>query len=189
MQLALRRTLTSGDPAIKHTDPAMYVPYIVPKEQQTHVYKEISDAQNIARNHDEIMKQFDIAASHPGKMLGLGEGAVSQSRMSVLLMPILRDQEGKVSEFESGQIAKLLPTTGDRDVTIAAKRRGMEEFLLNKRSAPVAKSYNIDLSKFSSTSTDQSLRMSPQEQSYLDWAKKNPQDPRSSAIIKKLGVH
>lgn len=31
-------------------------------------------------------------------------------------------------------------------------------------------------------------RLSPQEQSYLQWAKQNPQDPRSAAVLKKLGM-
>lgn len=193
LQLAMRRSLMKqnapgGQQQFSQQDPAAYVPYVVPKEQQKEVFKEIKSAQDAKQNQAEIMKQFDIAASSPLKSIGVGQGAAAAKRMEALFLPMIHDQEGRVNEYEQKTLQQLMPTTGDTAKTLASKKEGLQSFINNKMAAPTARGFGINLENFQNTSRSPEASLSPQQQSFVQWAKQNPGNPKADMVLKKLGV-
>ena len=189
-QLSMRRMLQSGQGAAQQ-DPASYVPFVVPADRQKDVLHEIGQAQNAIQNSDAMMKHFDEATKENtvgGRASRLGFTPPSILAMRASMLPIIHDAEGRVNEFEQKTTSDLEPKPGDKESTIAAKRQALQQFLQQKAAAPNAKAFGIDLSKFASTSHNPEARLSPQQQSFAEWARSNPNDPRSAAVLKKLGI-
>jgi hypothetical protein len=108
--------------------------------------------------------------------------------MNMASLPLIHDLEGRVNEYEQKTVQDNLPQPGDRDSTIAAKRKALEQFFNQKASAPTAKGFGIDLDRFQSTSTKPEANLTPQQQSFANWAKANPNDARAKVVLKKLGL-
>ena len=68
------------------------------------------------------------------------------------MLPLIKDNEGRVNEFEHKAVQKFFPAPGDTDAKVAAKRKGFDEFIRTKAAAPTAKAYGIDLQKYPTTS-------------------------------------
>lgn len=189
-QIALRQTLMNGN--VRGIDPAQVVPYTVPAEHQKDVLTEIGKAQNATQNEQTIMQQFDKAAQENTIAnrighAGFNPGSVLQ--LNALSLPLIHDAEGRVNEYEAKTLHDLTPSPFDSDEKVAAKRQGYLNFIHSKQAAPMAKSYGIDLQRFNSTSSNPVDRMPQQHQDIVNWAKRNPNDPRSAIALKKLGVN
>ena len=70
-----------------------------------------------------------------------------------MMLPIIHDAEGRVNEFEQKTTSDLEPKPGDTAAKIQAKRQALEAFLNQKKSAPTAKGFGINLDNFGSTSS------------------------------------
>lgn len=138
------------------TDPQQLVPYLVPKEQQPEVSKQIGQAQAASKNENQMLQLFD-QASKENTVAKTGAGLLrtpgSMLTLTALGDPLIHDQDGRVNEFEKKDFQGLLPAPGDSDEKINQKRRGLQMFINNKKSAPLAKANNIDISRFNSTKT------------------------------------
>ncbi len=188
-QIAMRQALMQG--GVKNIDPAQVVPYMVPAEHQKDVLNEIGKAQNATQNEQQIMEQFDKAAqentiANRVGHLGFNPGSVLQ--LNALSLPMIHDAEGRINEFEAKTLHDLTPAPFDSPEKVAAKRQGYLNFIHSKQAAPMAKSYGINLQQFQSTSGNPVDRMPPQQRAIVEWAKRNPNDPRSAIALKKLGV-
>ena len=189
-QLGMRRMLQSGNTNLEGMDPAQLVPSIVPEAHQKDVLHEISQAQNAAHNGDIMMQNFDKATQEntiAGRIGRAGFAPPSILTMRALALPMIHDAEGRVNEFEQKTLNDLEPKPGDKESTIAAKKQALRAFLDQKASAPTAKSYGIDLNKFKSTGSPE-LRLPPQQQAMVQWARANPNNPNAQLVLKKLGV-
>jgi len=154
MQKQIQQSLMSGQP-MEQTDPAVLVPYRVPKEHQEAVYKEVERAQDTRRMGDAILKAFDNAANE-NTVLKTGAGLL-RTPPSVLtlhqaMQPTFKDLEGTVRQAAMDNTFKnITPAPGDLGSTVAIKREALKDYLRSKASAPRAKSFGIDLDKFKST--------------------------------------
>lgn len=139
------------------TDPAQLVPMLVPEAQQKDALKEIKDAQTVSQNQDHMLQQFDQAAKDVRFMSGghpLYSTVVtppSIKALGALEDPLIHDADGRVNEFEKHDLAQLRPQAWDSDDTIAKKRQAYIAFMNQKRAAPTAKAYGIDLNRYQST--------------------------------------
>lgn len=187
--LAMRKALTSGDAG--QQDPASFVPFVVPKEQQGPVFKEIKDAQHARASGDEMMKLWDQASKENTVMktgAGLLRTPASIKSLSVLAFPLLHDALGRVNETEQHTFQNILPQPGDSHSTLTTKKQALESFIQSKRAAPTAKGFGIDLDRFQSTTQNPEMKLTPQQRSFVEFARRNPNDPRSPMILKKLGL-
>ncbi len=142
-----------------NTDPSTLVPRHVPPDRQAKALDEIDAAQNTSRNAPKILKAFDDAANNlhatdfiPGTL------NADQKAMHALLGPTFKDVEGTVRQAAMDNMYKnTTPAFGDDANTTATKRSALAAYLQSKASAPTAKAFGIDLTKYKSTSIDQSL--------------------------------
>ena len=158
--MAAQKTALSGigGSQQQQMDPAQAVPFLVPPDQQKEVFKEISQAQNAAKNKDAFLQAFDKAVSENtvlGRLTRAGFTPPSIKAMNMLSLPLIHDLEGRVNEYEQKTVQDNMPELGDKDSTVAAKRKAMEDFFDQKMAAPTAKGFGIDLSKFQSTAPKQ----------------------------------
>ncbi len=139
-------------------DPAVLVPmFIKDPGQQKEAYAEIQKAQDASRSYQEMLKLVDEAGKR-NTVLRTGAGMlrtpVAVASLENLALPLIRDQVGRVSEFEHDAFKHLMPQPGDTDAKVADKKQAMIDFWRSKMSAPVVKGASngaIDLTKFSST--------------------------------------
>lgn len=190
-QLAMRQALMSSQQSGKSKmDPAMLIPQMVPKEHQKEAYKEIQVAQNTHHMAKNIMEAFEQAAKDVtgmGRITSHIKDPRSIGALHQHMQPTFADLEGTVRQAAmDNTFHNITPSPYDTEADIQTKRKALQEYMQSKMSAPIAKSSGIDLSKFESTNAKP--KMSAQEQKFLDFAKKNPNDPRSALILKKLGV-
>ncbi len=149
-QTAIRQAAMRGGGA---ADPASLVPYLVPKEHQQKVFDEIDVAQNVARSSKEIMTAFDNAANkiHTTDFVP-GMNNADQKALHALMGPTFKDVEGTVRQAAmDNMFANVTPQFGDNKNTLATKRNALMGYLGSKISAPTAKGYGLDLTKFRST--------------------------------------
>jgi hypothetical protein len=190
-QLAMRQALLASQNGPKSKmDPAMLIPQLVPKDHQKEAYKEVQVAQNTHHMAKNIMEAFEQSAKDvtgTGRITSHIKSPRSIGALHQHMQPTFADLEGTVRQAAmDNTFHNITPSPYDSAADIQTKRKALSEYLQSKMSAPIAKSSGIDLSKFESTNAKPSL--SSQEQKFLDFAKKNPNDPRSSLILKKLGV-
>ena len=158
--MAAQKTALSGigGSQQQQMDPAQAVPFLVPPDQQKEVFKEISQAQNAAKNKDAFLQAFDKAVSENtvlGRLSRAGFTPPSIKAMNMLSLPLIHDLEGRVNEYEQKTVQDNMPELGDKESTVAAKRKAMEDFFDQKMAAPTAKGFGIDLGKFQSTAPKQ----------------------------------
>ncbi len=192
-QLSMRQALQSGREGghVSDQDPSSYVPYVVPEPQQKDVFKEIQNAQNASANEGHIMGMFDKANQEntlTNRAAHLGFEPASVLSLKASFLPMIHDAEGRVNEYEAKTLYDLIPQPGDMPGKVAAKKAAIQSFIQQKKSAPNAKAFGIDLDKFRSTTTNPEAKLNPQQQSFLQWARSNPSDPRSAMVMKKLGL-
>lgn len=170
---------------MSQVDPAQLVTYVVPEHHQKQVFEEIKGAQNANALTPKIMDAFARGSSRNPITAAQG-----QRDFEALINTTVADLEGTAREAAFESIHKNMSPSG---ITAtpgenAVKAKTVLNYLASKAAAPTAKGYGIDLSKFKSTSTDPYMRLDGQQKQYADWAKQNPNDPRSQVVLKKLGL-
>jgi len=182
-------------------DPAPFVKFLVPPEHQKKVFDEIETAKNATRNRGAILEAFDNASKEERLMsaeslqqkgqalknLLPGQSSPSVGALRQGILPLFADIEGTVREAAiENTFHNIAPRPGDDDKTIEIKRNALIRWLNSKEEGETAKGFGLDLKKFNSTS--RLPQLDPNQQKYLEWANKNPNDPRAKIVKKKLGV-
>lgn len=194
-RLALMQSLgnPAGQEAGKQHDPTMYVPMLVPQEHQKAVFKEIQDAQNIRTGSKEGMDAFDKATQEQrvlSKNILPGVNSPYVGKLKASVLPQFQNIDGTVRQAAMDAfLPTITPQVGDSKHTVDVKRQTLQDWYVAHSAAPTAKAYGIDLDKFNSTTTNPIANLSPQQQSFVKWAKENPSDPKAQMLLKKLGVH
>lgn len=153
-ELAMKQTLKQGLKA-GMLEPEQAVMHLVPKEHQKEVFGEIKRAQDARRNESAILSEFDKAAKDNTiarrvfQHAGAEPAALANTRN--MLMPVLKDNEGRINETEIKMMEDYLPKAGDSENKIAQKRASLQAFIQAKKSAPTAKGFGIDLESLNST--------------------------------------
>lgn len=173
-------------------DPAVLVPRLVPPEHQAKAFGEIAAAENTRRMAAQINTSFEEAVKE-NTALKTGAGLLrtpgSVYALHQAMQPTFADLEGTVRQAAMDNTFKnITPAPGDSEYTISQKRASKDEYLKSKMSAPISKAYGIDLQKFQSSSSKPEANFTPQQQSWVSFARANPNDPRSALVLKKLGI-
>lgn len=194
-QMAMRQMLLNPNSNLQGQDPAKLVPYVVPPAHQAKAFSEIERAENTRKAASEILKNYDEVTRQYQAAGGLGRvvGAIYHPReldaLQGLLGSTVTDLTGSARQAEFENIKNSYhPRVTDTEHGAAVRRQGLVDYLNNKSSSPVASGSNIDLDRFASTSTNPEARLTPQQKSFVEFARKNPNDPRSAMILKKLGI-
>jgi hypothetical protein len=170
------------------SDPATLVQFL-PEHVQPKVFAEISNAKEAARIEGDVMSTFDAMDKENTAFGKLTPGTPpSVLKYEALIGPMIRDQEGKPNEAERNTLLGLKPEPFDKPETVKDKKEGLRVFLQNKRQADTAKGYGIDLDKFESTARNPVMRMTPQEQNFYAWAKRNPNAAEAQQFMQKHGL-
>lgn len=184
-----RAVMATVKQAGSKSDPSSLVSILVPKEHQSKVFAEISNAKEAARLEGDIMSTFDqmdkehtaLGAMYPGT-------PPSVLKYEAMIGSMIRDQDGKPNEAERQTLLNLKPNPFNAPEDVKAKKAALRDFMAGKRQAETAKGFGINIDNFESTSRNPIARMSPQEQQYYQWSKINPQDPKAQMFIQKHGL-
>lgn len=187
-----------GGPGHQSVDPALLVPmYIQNPEQQKEALGEIKSAQDTTGKTKDIMGAFDALQAKMSTLGGKATALVHSPREAAELEQLLTSTaeplEGSVKAATVDAIHhNLMPLITDVNKDPAIRRKALADYLSSKSAAPRTKAYSrgiIDLAKFNSTDVRGATQkqLSPQEQTYLNWAKQNPGNPKAQAVLKKLG--
>lgn len=137
-------------------DPASLVPYNVPKDHQSAAFKEIDSAENTKKMASSIMSSFEDAVKDTqgvGTVTSYLKTPRSAQALHQALQPTFKDLEGTVRQAAMDNTFKNITPTGvDTENDINTKRQALQDYLQSKMSAPISRSYGINLIKFPSTS-------------------------------------
>lgn len=158
----------SGNP---NQDPSSMVPALVPEAQQKEVFSEIKKAQDATAVEGTILNKFDQASKENTVMrtgAGLARTPASVMELNALSLPLIHDAEGRVNEYEAKTLKDLMPAPGDTSAKINQKRQGFIDFINQKKAAPTAKGYGIDLTQYKTTGGHPSNEVQPVERQTQD---------------------
>lgn len=155
----LGNVMNSGK-GLSQEDPARAIQFLVPPDKQIEVSKEIKRAQDTRTQESDIMSAFD-KASKDMKGLGRISSAIKTPRSLMAfeqsLQPTFGDIEGTVRQSAMDATkANVNPDRYDTDADTAIKRQALETYIHSKKSAPLAKTYGLDIDKYKSTAPGQS---------------------------------
>lgn len=143
---------------LSKTDPALLVQRFVPKELQKEAYGEIKAAQITRSIADKLFSAFDQAEKENTVLRragGLVGDPASVGVLRQLLATTMPELEGTVREAAMKSLEEsLIPRKGDFPESSLTRRKGLENYINSKESAPVVKGSSnglIDLSKYEST--------------------------------------
>lgn len=151
-QMAMRQTMLKGlqnpglDPATKIRQ--MVMTGILKPEQEQHAVKELTDVENVKNAAGDIMNAFHAANQEntvAGRTKHLGAEPASVGIMENMLLPLIKDREGRVNEFDFATTRKFIPRPGDGPYKIAAKEAGLKQWLTQKGSHPMLHGLGIDI--------------------------------------------
>ena len=143
-----QRQAVMGMAAQPGGDPSKLVPFLVPKERQAEVYKEIKKAQDMQQDAPLLMNLFDRASKDVGVTSALIEPESKQALRNAYLKH-LKDDVGRINETELATANNTFPQGLDRlsPERAANRRADFEANLQRGMAAPTAKSFGIDLSQ------------------------------------------
>lgn len=150
-EMALRQSVLQGLRAGSVTA-AQAVPVLVPKEHQAAAFKETGQAENMKDNEQAIMDNFDAAAKKNTvlrRAAHLGAEPAELTNVRNMLMPVLKDNEGRVNETEIKLMEDFLPKAGDTDEKIAIKRKALMQFTQAKKATPTLNAHGINAPQMS----------------------------------------
>lgn len=135
-------------PVSASTDPATLVPQMMPKDMRPKALEEIKNAQDLRALSPKIMAAFDMGTSKNPITAAQG-----QKQFAGLMNTTVKETEGTVRQAAMDSIQDNMAPKGITALPGAndSRRATVLAYLQSKQSAPVSKSYGIDLSKFAST--------------------------------------
>ena len=161
---APRGSPSSAQPgALSALDPATLISR-VPMKDRDKVAAEIKEQANIRNVAGNSLDAFDQAAKEvrplTGGVMGTsgtafvpGMESAAQKDFLGSAFTTVKGVEGSVRQAQFDAIkSKFMPQFGDSDSTIQSKRDSWINYLKSHSSAPLSKSYGIDLKKYASTS-------------------------------------
>lgn len=145
----IQQKLAIDKVSMQNADPVgRQVRTFVPEDKQKDVFHEVEQAQNAVKSKADLLKTFGEADDQNtlyGRAQHLGASPASVANFKVLMMPLLKDKEGRINESELERTDALIPSPGDGPEKIKQKRQGLIDFIDSKSSAPTASAYGIKL--------------------------------------------
>ncbi len=132
--------------------PEQHIGYFVPEKEQKEAFDELKTAQNARKQATDIMKYFDKSNKENtivNRAAHAGFEPASVGILENMFLPLIKDREGRINEFEFNTIKKVLPAPGDTTKKTNDKRTGLVEFLNEKGNTPLLKRYGVSLPEIS----------------------------------------
>ncbi len=177
------------------TDPSVLIRSVVPKEKQELVGKEIKRAQDVGQAAPTIIKKMKDAIAETqglGRIGSFIHSPRSIDALHVALAPTFADLGENARPAIMEQFFKEIdPRGGDTPAEAQGRLASLEEHLKAKASAPIAKTYGIDLNKFNSTKQYEAPKEETDDgvDGYAKQAAKEPAaDPQISAWANQHGL-
>lgn len=147
-QFAMKRTLLSGMQN-GTVSPDKVVNFLVPENQRAEANKELTTAQNMATQRDNLLSAFDQLT----KLNTLGNRITSpiQTPKQVaaieepLLAQLVKDSEGRVTPQDTEMIRPLFSGILTSKDTVGIKRAQLDKFITEKMHFPILQSYGINI--------------------------------------------
>ncbi len=148
-QIAMRKALLGGMQG-GSISPESVIRSIVPDGEKEHVYKELSEAQELSKTRDNILSAFDrIAALNTA-----GNRTLSpiQSRKQIealkasVIPGLSKATAGRYTEQDAGTIEKLFDTAYADPAAVATMRAQLTKLANEKANFPRLKAWGIDAS-------------------------------------------
>lgn len=137
--------------AIKHAPDspdvrAQAVKFLVPEKHQEQAMKELDRVENAATAEKNIRTLFAQAAKDntiAGRVAHAGFSPASVDALRTNLMPVLKDNEGRINEQEIQMLNALTPAPGDTDTKQRMKLDGLIKFVRSKQSSALLTAYGV----------------------------------------------
>lgn len=111
---------------------------LVPKEDQKEAYQNADRIRYAQEAGSKIISEWDKMNKENtivGRVSHAGFEPASVGNWENLMLPLIKDKEGRVNEFEFDTTKKFKPNPGDTRTKAAAKRAGLEQFIRDKESS------------------------------------------------------
>ncbi len=126
------------------------IPLLVPKEQQGKALDSIGKLKDLNQNAKVMDKLFEQAAREntiARTGAGLARTPASVTNLQNMFLPIVKDLEGRINEYEFESVKKFIPAPGDAESKIQAKLQGMHNFIAQKNNehASVLRAFGVPI--------------------------------------------
>lgn len=189
-QYAARKSLMQPGSPLQQ-DPAQYIRFVVPKEEQPAAFKELQELKGTANYRDKALQAFDQAAKLQTLGNKIGSPFQTSSRISAIVDPIVaglsKETAGRFTESDSKALAPLFPHLTDDANTLAIKRQQIVNQFTPKLQSSVLAGYGLDPSRFTGISQNAPQAVNQQDE-ILKWARANPNNPKAAKVFQKLGI-
>lgn len=156
-QIAMRRAILGNAGQQGGTDPSMAIRVIVPEGQQQNAYKELGEAQGMARAKDNILGSFDKLANLNTLGNRITSPLQTSKQVSAIRDPLIaglsKETAGRFTESDAKMVGSLFPATGDSPETTATKRAQLLKLISEKMNFPLLDSFGIKPASFSRFNT------------------------------------
>lgn len=131
---------------------------------------------------------FDTAVKESG--FGATKGATARAKFIAIVnnqvLPLLKQTFGGSFSVQEGQ--ELKASMGDPDASPQEKMAQLDAFIAQKVRTIEAKQAVLDQPQQAAQAPAQPAAQASQDQEAVNWARSNPNDPRSAAILRQNGV-
>lgn len=108
-------------------------------QQHAEAVKELADYRNVEKASADIFNYFGQAAKE-NTVARTGAGLLREPAaiglMENALLPLVKDKEGRVNEFDFATVKKFEPRPGDSDSKVKEKLSGLHDWVRQKQSHP-----------------------------------------------------
>lgn len=167
---------------------------LVPEKDQPKAREELSRAQEVSDRKSATMDAFDTVSKASTLAYKVGHprrawSGAQENQLNGAIAELNKALTGRFNNEENKQLYKqFVPKMSDTDEDIALKRKQLEKYSSMTAGFPTLMQHGIDPQKFQSTTTDSYTKLDPQKKSWVDWAQKNPNDPKAQVVLQKLGI-
>lgn len=145
--LAARKELLSG-PSAQQVDPALKVRFLVPEKEQSVAMKELSNAQSMTAQRQNLVSIFDELS----KVNTVGHNVThpidthaANERAEAFLASLSKETEGRVTEADVNFLRGLMPKSGISTDELGKRRAAAINYMSQKMHFPMLDAYGIQL--------------------------------------------
>jgi hypothetical protein len=168
---------------VSKEDPALQIPYLVPKEQQAKALDELKDLQNLAKVAVPMDKAWKEAAADNKLQNVAGVKTSGQKAFLSLVNTTVKEIEGTARQAAFKSIEdNIMPQLGDKQETLDRKWQAYQVYKLAHSAAPTLRANHIIPENFESTRAAAQPTMSAKDASAQEFVQKNPDAPEAKQI-------
>lgn len=154
---------------------------IVNEQQYAQANKELGMGQEVEKLRGDLLGSFNDLSSKA--LAGILSPIDRNSALDAFAGRLAKISEGRFNLQESKQqIAALMPAPGEGAQSRRNKLMRLNQLLDGQVNTPTLNGLGLRVPKANVSSS-----LSPTERSFVEYAKKHPENPRSAAILKRFG--